>query len=412
MRIIDLAINDLKQLVRDWKTALFLIVMPIGFTLFFGVIFGGVGGEQDPRLPVGFIDQDGGGVLSPHLLDLLDASDAIRPEVSDESIERAEKKVSDKDWAAAVIVPAGYSESVLRSGEGHALAGEEAALTIIVDGSTAAGATALNGVQTAVTRLRGAAKAAQLSARALESQGKSTDEPFLANAMSEAIEAWREPPLTVSVAQSGLATEEDEEKSVMATSYGQSSPGMMVQFSIAGLIGAANILVLERKSRSLQRLLTTAISRVEIILGHYSTMFVMIFAQLALLIGFGQLALGVDYAREPVAILLLAVTMSLWTASLGLLIGVLAKTEEQAVIFAMIPMFILSALGGAWMPLEVTGEAFQTIGHLLPTAWAMDGIQNIIVRGLGLESVLLPAGIMLAYAIVLFALGVWRFKFE
>jgi ABC-2 type transport system permease protein len=170
--------------------------------------------------------------------------------------------------------------------------------------------------------------------------------------------------------------------------------------------------VLERKSRSLHRLLTTAISRVEIILGHYLTMFVMIFLQLALLVGFGQLALGLDYAREPVATLLLAVTMSLWTASLGLLIGVLAKTEEQAIIFSMIPMFILSALGGAWMPLEVTGEAFQTIGHLLPTAWAMDGIQNIIVRGLGLESVLLPAGIMLVYAVALFALGAWRFKFE
>jgi ABC-2 type transport system permease protein len=404
MRIIDLTINDLKQIVRDWKTALFLVAMPIGFTLFFGVIFGGVGGEQDPRLPVGFVDQDGGSVLSTHMLDLLDVSDAIRPIVSDESVEHAEKKVSDEDWAAAVIVPAGYSERVL--------AGEDIALTIIVDGGTTAGSTARGSVQTAVTRLQGAVKAAQLSAKALESQGKSVDEGLVTQALDDAIEAWREPPLTVSVAQSGITTEEDEGESVMATPYGQSSPGMMVQFSIAGIMSAAQVVVLERKSRSLQRLLTTAISRVEIILGHYLTMFVMIFVQLALLIGFGQLALGVDYARAPVAILLLAVTMSLWTASLGLLIGVLAKTEDQTIIFSMIPMFILSGMGGAWMPLEVTGEAFQTIGHLLPTAWAMDGIQNIIVRGLGLESALLPSGIMLAYAIALFALAAWRFKFE
>lgn len=404
MRIIDLTINDLKQIVRDWKTALFLVAMPIGFTLFFGVIFGGVGGEQDPRLPVGFVDQDGGSVLSTHMLDLLDVSDAIRPIVSDESVEHAEKKVSDEDWAAAVIVPAGYSERVL--------AGEDIALTIIVDGGTTAGSTARGSVQTAVTRLQGAVKAAQLSAKALESQGKSVDEGLVTQALDDAIEAWREPPLTVSTAQSGIAAEEDEEKSVMETIYGQSSPGMMVQFSIAGIMSAAQVVVLERKSRSLQRLLTMAISRVEIILGHYLTMFVMIFTQIALLIGFGQLALGVDYAREPVATLMLAVTMSLWTASLGLLIGVLAKTEDQTVIFSMIPMFILSGLGGAWMPLEVTGEAFQTIGHLLPTAWAMDGIQNIIVRGLGLESALLPSGIMLAYAVALFALAVWRFKFE
>jgi ABC-2 type transport system permease protein len=403
MRIVDLMVKDLKQLLRTWMTPVFLVVMPIGFTLFFGLIFGGAGNENDPRLPVAFVDQDGGSVLSTRLLDLLDASDAIRPVVSDEPVARVEKKVGDEDLAGAVIVPAGYSEQVL--------AGEEVPLTVIVDGGTAAGSTAQTAIQSAATRLRGAVKAAQLSAEALEMQGGSADESFLVGALDSAIAAWREPPLTVVATQSGAAVEE-QELSVTATRYGQASPGMMVQFSIAGVIGAAQILVLERKSRSLQRLLTTAISRAEIILGHYLTMFVMIFAQLAVLIGFGQLALGIDYMREPVAMLLLVVTMSLWTASLGLLIGTLARTEDQAVIFSMIPTFILSGLGGAWMPLEVTGKAFQTVGRLLPSAWAMDGIQNIIGRGLGLESALLPAGIMLAYAVVLFALAVWRFRFE
>jgi ABC-2 type transport system permease protein len=89
---------------------------------------------------------------------------------------------------------------------------------------------------------------------------------------------------------------------------------------------------------------------------------------------------------------------------------VVAKTEEQVVIFSMIPMFVLSALGGAWMPLEETSEIFQTIGHVLPSAWAMDGFKNLVIRGLG--SALLPAGIMLAYAAVFFALSLWRFRFE
>lgn len=411
MRIVDLMVKDLKQLVRNWLTPVFLVVMPIGFTLFFGMIFGGMSGEQDPRLPVAFVDQDGGSVLSIHLLDLLDDSGAIRPVVSDESVERVEKKVGDGDLAGAVIVPAGYSARVLRQGSGQVLAGEEVPLTVIVDSNTAAGSTAQTAIRAAVVRLQGAVKAAQLSAEALQAQGGSVDESFLLSAIDGAIAAWREPPLMVVTTQSGTAVAEDEEAPVMATRYSQASPGMMVQFSIAGVMGAAQILILERKSRSLQRLLTTAISRAQIILGHYLTMFVMILAQLAVLIGFGQL-LGVDYTREPVAVLLLAVTMSLWTASLGLLIGTLAKTEEQVVIFSLISMFVLSGLGGAWMPLEVTGKAFQAVGHLLPTAWAMDGIQNIIVRGLGLGSALLPAGIMLAYAVALFALAAWRFEFE
>jgi len=37
MRVIDLAIKDLTELVRDWKAALFLVIMPIAFTLLFAL---------------------------------------------------------------------------------------------------------------------------------------------------------------------------------------------------------------------------------------------------------------------------------------------------------------------------------------------------------------------------------------
>jgi ABC-2 type transport system permease protein len=141
-------------------------------------------------------------------------------------------------------------------------------------------------------------------------------------------------------------------------------------------------------------------------------MFLVVFLQQVLLVAFGQLAFGVGYTREPLAILLMVVTLGLWVVSLGLFISAISKGEEQVVMFAMLAMFVFSALGGAWFPLDMTGEAFATIGHLMPTAWAMDGFENIIVRGLGLNSVLLPAGILLAYAVAFFGLAVWRFKFE
>jgi ABC-2 type transport system permease protein len=181
---------------------------------------------------------------------------------------------------------------------------------------------------------------------------------------------------------------------------------------MAGLMGAGEIVVLERKSRALRRLLTTAISRVQIILGHFLAMFVMIFLQFVVLVGFGQAVLRVGYLREPLAVLLMMVTTALWTASLGLLIGVLAKTEEQVILFSLIPMFVLAGMGGAWVPLESTGSTFQAIGHLLPTAWALDGFENIVIRGLGLDSVFVPAGIVLAYAVLQFGLAAWRFRFE
>ena len=74
------------------------------------------------------------------------------------------------------------------------------------------------------------------------------------------------------------------------------------------------------------------------------------------------------------------------------------------------PTAKLAALGGAWMPLEVTGPTFAAIGHLSPVAWAMDGFKNISLRGLGLEGVSLPVLALLAYAALFLCLAAWKFK--
>jgi ABC-2 type transport system permease protein len=121
---------------------------------------------------------------------------------------------------------------------------------------------------------------------------------------------------------------------------------------------------------------------------------------------------GVDYARAPVGVIVVLAALSLWVASLGLFIGVIAKTQEQVSIFSMVAMFFFSAAGGAWFPLEITGRTFSLIGHLLPSAWAMDGFQNVVLRGLGFGSVLVPALIIAGYAAFFFAIAVWRFRAE
>ena len=59
IRILDITLKDLTQLLRDFKTFMFLLIMPILFTLLFGFAFGGFSsGESDSRLPVGYLSQD------------------------------------------------------------------------------------------------------------------------------------------------------------------------------------------------------------------------------------------------------------------------------------------------------------------------------------------------------------------
>jgi ABC-2 type transport system permease protein len=414
MRALDLAAKDLNELVRDWKSALFLVALPVVFTLMFGFAFGGFGGgESDPRIPIGILDQDGG-QISARLLEGFQASTVVRPVVvKQRDADRLDKQVRDAEMAAAVIIPAGYGKALV----------EGALLRLaVIAGADSAGQTAASEIQLAVTRLAGSIEAARLVAQAIEDQAgrspgatggladEASRQQFLTEATDRALAAWQEPPLGVEVRQSGADTE--EEPSIMQSGFSHTSPSMMVQFAIAGLIGSASILVQERKTRSLRRLLTTPIARAEIVLGHYLAMVVLILAQLVILVAFGQLVLRVPYLRVPLATLLVMVTTALWTAALGLLIGTLARTDDQVILFSLIPMFVLAGMGGAWVPLEFTGKTFQAIGHVLPTAWAMDGFENIVIRGLGLDSVLVPAGVMLAYAVVLFGLAAWRFRFE
>lgn len=410
MRWVDLALKDMKQVVRDWKSALFLVVMPILFTMFFGVIFGPIfsGDQGDTRLPVGVVDQDPAGAAGASLMRLLEGSSVVRQQLLEgEGISRASQMVADGDLAAVVRIPAGYSDRLM--------ADQAVSLEMIVDQSTPAGNTASTAVETIVNRLRGAVEIAHISAETYAAQvgfeGEAARQAYLYEALDQAVGAWSDPPLSVQVE---LATgDADQEGTTGSTSgFVQSSSGMIVQFAIFGLITSAMILVIERKTRVLQRLLTTPIRPAELIAGHMVAMFLVVFAQEIILVLLGQYAFGVDYLRQPWAVLVMMVALALWAASLGLLIGAVSQTEDQVIVLSLIAMFVFAGMGGAWFPLEVTGEAFATIGHLMPTAWALDGFQNIIMRGLGFTSVLLPAGMLMLYTLVFFGLAIWSFKFE
>jgi ABC-2 type transport system permease protein len=398
MRIIDLILKNVTQIVRDWKAAFFMLVVPIIFTLLMGFIFGGFGGDEaDSRLPVGVVDQDESAV-SAHLLALLEGSDAVRTITLDDA-EQAEGQVRDEELAAAVIVPAGYGDRVFGA--------DPLRPTVVVDENTPAGTTAQTAIHTAMIRLMGGVQTAKLSAEALGD----ADTAFLMATLDKAIAAWETPSLTVTATRSGAAPDE-EASSTVPGGFAHSSVANMVQFSLMGVIGAAELIVNERKSRTLQRMLTTTISRVEIVVAYFSTIFLLNLVQLGLMIAFGAGLLGVNYLREPAALLLMVVATALCTAGMGLLIGVLAKTGDQVAMFSVIPTLVMAGLGGAWMPLEFTSKAFQFVGHLTPVAWAIEGFENLVVRGLGLSSILLPAGVLAAFGAALFGLAAWRFRFE
>jgi ABC-type multidrug transport system permease subunit len=341
---------------------------------------------------VGYLSQDDHWVTGS-LHDLLSKSEIIRlDENAFRSAADLEKLVADGDLAAAIIVPRGYGHALLR--------GRSVRLGVIADPGTPAWTTIEAELLTLAGRLDGAVRTATI----IEQTGVKGI-PF-DYAFQKSLSAWDEPPIAIQETTS-LAV---QKASSQGMALAHTAPGMMLQFAIAGLLTAAQVIVAERKSRTLQRLLTTATQRVHILIGHYLAILFLILTQFIILITFAQLALKVDYLRVPAGTLLVAFSAALCISALGLLIGILARTEEQAIIFSLVPMFVFAGLGGAWVPLEVTGPAFQAIGHVSPVAWGMDGFENILARGLGFDSVLLPAAALIGYAVIFFSLAVVRFR--
>ncbi len=411
MRLFTLALKDLDQIVRDRKSLLFLVAMPIVFTLFMGLAYRGgePSAETDPRLKVAWVAETPESAMAVRLFERLSESgtiNAVRME-SDE----ARRALESKEVLGVLTVPATFGGATFGGatfggatfgGATESGTGDVAApLTLVADPASASTQALYRGVQITLTELLSAREIARLSVALMPESNAEA-------AFETAWSAWGR--------QSGMqrvvverATAPEPEAAFGGNPYNQASPGILVQFAIMGLVASAQILVQERKTRTLQRLLTTSMPAWEVVAGHMLAMFVITLAQTLLLVALGQGLLGVDYLRAAGATLLIAMALGLWVACMGLFIGVLARSDDQVVLFSMMAMFIFSAMGGTWFPLEFAGQAFATIGRLLPATWAMIGLQNIVIRGQGLESVWLPISVLMAYAVVFFGLAVWRF---
>ena len=391
-----LARKDLRETARDRLAFIFLLAMPLLFTMFFGLLFGG----GSDRLPLALHDADGG-EAAKQLVAALEKSAVLK--LTAESAADAEKAVDDEEAAAALLIPEGYSAAVAE--------GQKAALTIVATEGSSGAATVASVIRSVAGRQVAVGLASRAAAESVL-QGRSigpgsTDavlDEAVAQARPVADQVLADPAATSRVVKAGAAAGQ------VPSGFVLSSPGMLVNFIMFSLTTAGVALILERRHGTLQRLMTTRVRRWELIAGKSIGMFLLTFAQQVVLLGAAQLFFGVDYLRDPVALLVMMVALSLVASTLGLLLAAVLKSEQALIATSVIVSMSVSALSGAWFPLEITGPAFQFVGHLLPTAWILDGLRGIVVRGFDVADVLPAFWVSVAWAAGFFALAVWRFR--
>lgn len=107
--------------------------------------------------------------------------------------------------------------------------------------------------------------------------------------------------------------------------------------------------------------------------------------QFALLLAIGVYGLpllglaGLQLPGSPAAYLLLAISLTLATCSLGLLLAALARSSEQALLLGGGINIILAAIGGIMVPKSVMPAAMGQLAEVSPMSWALDAFLTLLV---------------------------------
>ena len=401
-KLLAIAWADIRQQFTEKSEIVFFLVLPLIFT---AILVMSVGGNSDPnadnRYPLLVVDEDKSD-LSAQLLVTLQASSVVKPSLT--SQQEADQQFTKKDAfiPAILTIASGFGKSLL--------AGQAVSLNVRRAPSDNRVLAVEQDITSAVDQLSNAVAVGRASvAEAERIRPFATDaarQAYFQQSMMLAQEQLKNPPARVEVKQS----EQVVRQGMSGSERG--SAGQMVTWVLITLIGAAAVFVDERLNGTLRRMASTPTSKATILGGKVVGRLAAGLLQMVLLIGFGVLVFKVQWGRSPLALAAIMLSFALAAVAFGVMLATFAKTRSQAGWLTIMFSMLTAALGGCWWPLEITPPVYQTAVKILPTTWAMQGFDNVLVRGAGLAVVLPQVAVLLLFAVLFFAVGVKRLRFE
>src|SRR5262249_55311530 len=133
----------------------------------------------------------------------------------------------------------------------------------------------------------------------------------------------------------------------------------------------------ERRSGTLERLLTLPLGRGEFILGYTCAFGLIATIQTILTAAFAVGVCGLHISGSIATLLIVAIVAALLGPALGLLASPFARSEFQVVQFMPALVFPQILLGGIFVPRDRLPTVLHTIGDLLPLSHAIDALTAV-----------------------------------
>jgi ABC-2 type transport system permease protein len=99
-------------------------------------------------------------------------------------------------------------------------------------------------------------------------------------------------------------------------------------------------------------------------------------------------------------------------AAFGLLVASIGQTPGGSRGVASLAVLLMVMLGGAWVPTFIFPAWLQQLTVVMPTRWAVDGLDAMTWRGLDGSAAVMPTIMLVGFAILFGTLALMRFRWE
>ena len=403
-----IGLKDLQIAFRDRAGLTLMLLAPFILTLGMGFVTGRFSDDGNNSLgdiPVIIINQDEGDLgqtltdifMSAELADLLEPTRSTDPTT-------ARQQVDNDEIAAVVVVPAGFTASVIPDQTNPTLPDP---LPIELYANPAR-PVSVGVVQAILDTFLNRLAAGQLSGQVAISQLVQNGLIPVSDIASTAEEIGRQAATTLTDEAQFIQLQRSEQEAEGFDTLAYLAPGMAMLFLMYTVSRGGSSILTERQEGTLPRLLTTPTSPAQVLGGKIVGIYLTGVAQMLILIFASRILFGVDWGNLfNVVILILAVVAG--AAGWGLILAALSRNPNQVGSLGSALMLIFGILGGSFIPVDGFGPALRSLRLLTPNGWGLDGFATL-ANGGTLTDIIPALGGLLVMATILFAVAVFTFR--
>lgn len=403
-KILLIGWKDLRLVFRDRASLILMLAAPFLLTLGLGLVSGRFSGTSNSvisSIPVIIVNQDGG-QLGDALVEVFQSADLdelVAPSLQTDAAS-ARAAVNADETAAAVIIPAGFTDSIFATQDAPVVEIEvyanperptsSSVIRAIVEGF-------LNQVE--LGRVNGIVTITQLIQNGYI---QPADAARLGNEIGQ--RAAQDGSQETLITLQGRADESvDPPFDVLA----YMAPGMALMFLMYTVANGGRSILAEQTEGTLPRLLVAPVTMAQALAGKAVGIFFSGVAQMLILIGGTALLFRINWGSWP-AVIVLVLTAVFGALGWGLLLTVVAKTPSQVANIGSAMMLAFGILGGSFYDISAMPQWLRWISFITPNAWALQGFTDL-AEGDGFAGIAVPVAGLLAMGVILFALTVFLF---